>query len=292
MAKRTIALDPDHYLGYLDLGYLHESHRYFTGDPEDPMLSRKYVQQAYRLNPELQETNAAMAFMLFRTGKVDSAFSYTKKALALHANSWEPWHLLGTNMASLGLYRQAIQFYDKAAELNPFNMYTFTNRGWNLLYVGEVDRALEDFVRSYGIQPDCVPNLIGYATAVIFKKQYQQADSLLQHAEKQPPTPSDPDLKSTRALYFAVLGEREKALALSWWPGVLVMLGMEDEAIVAIDQKTKSQGVVYDMLSYLSLKRLPIYDNLRDDPRFQEILERQKAGYEERLKKYSLIGTN
>lgn len=37
---------------------------------------------------------------------------------------------------------------------------------------------------------------------------------------------------------------------------------------------------------YLSLKNLAIYDSLRDDPRFVEILEKEKRRYEEYLRKY------
>ncbi len=178
MAQRTVALDPNHYLGYFDLGYLHEVHRTFTGAPEDAKLTRKYVRQAYRLNPNLPETNAAMALMFFRSGEIDSTISFTKMALARHANTWEPLHLIGTNMAALGLHRQAIGFYNKAIELNPFNMYTHANRGWDLLFVGEVDRALGDFADAYQIQPDFDVNLIGYALALIIKEKWIRVSPL------------------------------------------------------------------------------------------------------------------
>ncbi|MFQ6114340.1 MAG: protein kinase, partial [bacterium] len=60
MVKRTVALDPDHYLGYFDLGYLYEARWTVTGALGDMNLERKYIRKAYSLNPALPETNAAM----------------------------------------------------------------------------------------------------------------------------------------------------------------------------------------------------------------------------------------
>ncbi|MFQ5652965.1 MAG: FlgO family outer membrane protein, partial [bacterium] len=292
MARRTVELDPDHYLGYFDLGYLYEVHWTVTGDPGDMNLERKYVREAYRLNPELPETNAAIGYQFFRTAEYDSAFPYMKAALALDANTWEPFHLMGVNLSWIGLYRQAIRFYDKAVELNPFSIYTISNRGSTWLLVGEVDLALKDMTRAYQIQPDWVYNLSVYAFTLILKKQYQQADSLLQLGERQPPGAFNAALKFSRALYFVALGKKEKALALSRWPGVLAKLGMKEEAIAAIDQTTKNQGAGYYLLSYLPLRHLPIYDNLRDEPEFQNIVRREREKYEERQEKYSLSETN
>jgi len=147
LARRTVALDPDHYLGYFDLGYLYEVYWSVTGDPADARLESKYVRKAYRLNPDIPETNAAMGLLLFRSAEYDSAFFYMKSALEHHANSWEPLHLIGTNLSILGLYRQAIRFYDKTAVLNPFSIYTISNRGTAWLMLGEADLALKDFAR-------------------------------------------------------------------------------------------------------------------------------------------------
>jgi len=291
LAKRAVTLDPDHYLGYFDLGYLYELHWSLTGNPEDLHVELKYVREAYRLNPKLPETNAAIGMLFFRKGEYDMAFSYMKAALALHANTWSSLHLIGDNLGWLGLYRQSIWFFDKAAELNPFSIFTFSNRGSSWLLIGEVDRALKDFALVYQLQPDYVYNLSVYALALTLKQQYGKADSLLRRAEKQPPGAFDAVLKFSRAIYFAALGKKEKALVLSRWPGILAELGMKDAAISAIARMTSSQEDGYLWLNYLPLKNLRIYDSLRDDPRFLVILKKEQKKYEVRFKKYSLVET-
>jgi hypothetical protein len=63
---------------------------------------------------------------------------------------------------------------------------------------------------------------------------------------------------------------------------------MNDEAVEFIREGIeKGLEITQEHLyPYPILMTNPFYDNLRDDPRFQEILKEQKDKYEERLKKY------
>jgi len=97
--------------------------------------------------------------------------------------------------------------------------------------------------------------------------------------------------KFIRALYYAALGEKQKALSLSRRAGVLALLGMKKEAITAIADWIKNRSGGISWPHYLPLRHLPIYDNLRDDPRIREILESRRKVYEQRLEKYRLIET-
>ena len=287
MAKETIKLDPNYYLGYYDLAYVYDVRRGLIGKVENDPLVEKYVRLAYRLNPQLPETNAGMAYVLFRAGKIDSVIAFTRAAIDMHANTWDPLQLIGNNMNNLGLHRQAIRFFNKAAELNPFSIHTLSSRGWNFLLTGQLDRAIEDFRRAYQIQPDFISNLIPFAMAMVFKKNYVLADSLLRRAEQQKTDYYRNYVIFVRAFYWASLGQKEEALALNRWPGVLATLGMKDEAIAVTDSITENKSSGYFLLSYLPLIHLPFYDNLRNEPRFKDIIAREKKRYEQWLKKFS-----
>jgi len=52
-----------------------------------------------------------------------------------------------------------------------------------------------------------------------------------------------------------------------------------------IESEIKGGGTLH---SYVFLTKSPGYDKIRDDPRFQAIVARQKAVYEEYLKKFAL----
>ena len=86
-------------------------------------------------------------------------------------------------------------------------------------------------------------------------------------------------IQNRKALLYAVKGEREKALSAAKVAEIYSVLGMKDEAIQYINERL-DQPLAYP---YLSLMNLPVYDNLRDDPRFKEIIKKKKKKYEELL---------
>jgi hypothetical protein len=68
---------------------------------------------------------------------------------------------------------------------------------------------------------------------------------------------------------------------------VLALLGEKDEAIELLDAEILKREIV-PYLYYHDLMNNPFYDNLRDVPRFNEIVEREKTLYEKHAKKYSI----
>jgi hypothetical protein len=88
-----------------------------------------------------------------------------------------------------------------------------------------------------------------------------------------------------KAMLLAARGQKEKALALSQESEIYALLGMKDEAI----QRLKSRGDEIRS-SYLYLLNYPLFANLRDDPRFMALAEKEKKKYEENLRKYGDLG--
>ena len=92
----------------------------------------------------------------------------------------------------------------------------------------------------------------------------------------------------TEALYLAGIGEQGRALEEERYGIVLASIGMKDEALETIEKSIKDNtGLHRAFYSYLPLTKLDIYDGLRDDPRFQEIVKKEKQKYEQNLKKYA-----
>ncbi len=288
LAQKAVALDPEFAVGYMGLGYLYENHWVVTGEQHDLELEEKYVRKAYELNSRLPVSNAGMGLQYLRKGELDKAFSFMKTALELNGSGWEAYHLFGLFCGFSGLYEQAVQYFSKAVELNPFYIYSISNRGWYRLLSGDFEGALHDYEKGYIIQPDLVPNLNGYALTLLLLQQYEQADEILTQAESLPPGAFGNTRTLTRALYHAISGEKEKALNTSKWGGVLAVLGMKEQAIDFIDNATRNAKGDNLLLSYVPLVHLPIYDSLRNEPRFLEIVNREKEKYEINLRKYSI----
>jgi hypothetical protein len=123
------------------------------------------------------------------------------------------------------------------------------------------------------------------------KKEFYEAEKILEEAEQMDPDSTEmnyddrlrlQDLPFYRALLLAACGEKNKALALSQHQYVYALLGMKDEALRIMEDKA-SKGVKF---LYLVLLNNPLYDNLRNDPRFEKIVQDAKLRYEENVKKY------
>ena len=130
-------------------------------------------------------------------------------------------------------------------------------------------------------------------------KKYDEAKEEIARVEK-----LDPDklgIQYSRAYIFAVKGEKEKTLAIikgldpyyltHLISSVYSILGMKDEAIENIQEVIKkgfSELQTYPYSYHVLIKNY-FYDNLRDDPRFKEIVKKEKKKYQEKLKKYGDI---
>jgi hypothetical protein len=100
-----------------------------------------------------------------------------------------------------------------------------------------------------------------------------------------------------QALLCAARGEKDKALELISGKeamnvvttGTYIFLGMKDEAIRTIEEGIERGFEVQRqyLFAYPLLNKNPIFKTLKSEPRFQEILHREKAKYKEKLKKFA-----
>ena len=287
LANKAVELDPNSAYGYMGLSFLYENHWLVTDNDQDAEKERLYIEKAYELNPEIGEVNAALGLMRVWEGKYDEAFSHLKAAMEINPNAYDTLHITGMFYQYLGLFYRSVEFYSKALEFDPLNFYTLMNRGGTLFRIGEFDLALKDIEKSDRIMPSNTYNLDTWALVLVLKRDYEKAGEVFKRIESLPRGYSF-YTSLTKALYLAGTGERDKALEVGRYGVVLSFLGMKEEALdsieAAIRNNTELSSAFY---SYLPLTNLDIYDGLRDDPRFQEIVRKEKEKYEQNLKKYA-----
>ena len=157
------------------------------------------------------------------------------------------------------------------------------------LYTGEFEQAVALIKRAIDIEPENGNLHLNYARQLIMRKNYDEAEKEIALADKIEAL--RPRARRLRALIFAAKGEKESALSLikeeklSYLydiTGIYSILGMKDEAIKKINDGIEKgfQAVKEYLYAYPFLATNPFFDNLRNDPGFKEILEKQRRDYE------------
>lgn len=203
---------------------------------------------------------------------------------------------IGGFLRSLGLYRNAIKYYDRAIELDPLDTGYFSLRGSCYRFLGEYGKSVLDLKEMERMIADDLNTKLLHARLLIWMKQYNEAEQKIKEVEL-----TNPDyqiIRYPKSLLFAVKRDSERALELIEGESsyafyylisnVYAALGMNKESIQYIQDGIKNgfEKIKTYLFTYMYLVNNPFYEGLREDPLFQEILLRAKGEYEERLSKY------
>jgi tetratricopeptide (TPR) repeat protein len=187
------------------------------------------------------------------------------------------------------LHYHAAWYLDKIEEIHSdywkslpvAQSYSF--RGHINMFAGKFEQAEIDFKRALALEPEDVYSLFNYAHLLLALKRYDDVREIAVKLENHFYG------KILKATLYAVEGEKEKALSIEIRgynnTRIYLLLEMKDkslQSIINITENSLKRKTSY----YTGLTNWPIYDFLRDDPRFQEILARHKQVYDENLQKY------
>jgi non-specific serine/threonine protein kinase len=280
--QRAIEVDPGATQAYDGLAWAYMNHSEVTGNQTEVAMALKYCEAGYRLNPDLSETNAGMGWVSFAAGDFDGAYRHFRRASAINPNYMPVNHIIGLFLMNLGLAEPAMRFIDRSMQLDPAYFFSQFVKANILQMTGDFAGAEELLRRIMRLVPDDYQALALYVQLLIKTGRAQEAYPLLERVEKAAPAPSLG--QNLRALYWAARGDRKRALQSMPGPkaAVYALLGMKGEALDLMEKEITAGKPYF----YLDLVHNPFYDQLRAEPRFQELLRRQQLVYEERMRKY------
>lgn len=291
--ENAINLDPDYALAYWGLGAAHEAYYVETEDEENLERTIHYFKKAYELNPNLAETNLGSGWAYFYLEDFDKAHLRFKRALELNPTSPLINCDVGSFLASIGLFYKAIEYFSLAMQMDPGYLRPYVLNALCHRYVGEFETGARILGMALKYEQDDFFMHLELAHHLVMLGNYHKADEELSMAEKLKPGSS----MAGRALLYAYIGEEDEALAYLQnlksthhyiATCIYSVLGMHGEAIDNI-QRGIEIGFKEEarcLYCYPILQNHPCYQALHNDPRFQEIFEKEKRKYEQRLKKY------
>jgi serine/threonine protein kinase/Flp pilus assembly protein TadD len=293
----AIKSDPNYVLVYWRLGNFYYNLYIYRDEDKYLNLMYEYLMKAKEIDENLAEVNVGLGWYHFDKKDNDRAYQYFKKAYEIDPNNAEINYHVGGFLRSVGLYDKAKKYYSQAFELEP-TPSEFTD--WNIVrarcysFTGKYKEAAKYLEKAVEIKPD--PDLsIEYAKQLILLKRYEDAEVQISKVLKS--IPDDPLCRHLHAWIFAATGEKDRALELIWdsdntflyrFTCIYALLGMKNEALTNIKIGIERSFDVYKdyLYSYPYLISTPCYNSLRDDPRFQEVVEQEKEKYEEKLRKF------
>jgi tetratricopeptide (TPR) repeat protein len=119
--------------------------------------------------------------------KCVSAITEIDKAIWLDSTKWEYYNIKADCLSKLGQHQEAFLVYTRGINVNPKEMYLYSNRGNLLLSLGKFDHAIQDFTTALQLSKDDTTKLTSYtnrAAAKISKRDFNGAYDDLMSAYK------------------------------------------------------------------------------------------------------------
>jgi TolB-like protein len=293
MFENAISIDPNYALAYWGLGSVYEACYVSRKEEKYRELMLKNYKKAYHLDPGLAEANLALGWAYFYIEEVEDAAESFARALAIDSDSELINCDVGAFLSSIGLYRSSLKYFSRAIQINPSYLRAYDLQSMSQWYIGKFKEGARITKKALELE-DKMPKLyLKYAMHLIMLKELDKAEEAIEKAEKI--GPNHRALSRYRALLIASRGKKDRALELIQGMEriyhyintcVYSLLGMNEKAIdnvkTGIERGFKETHEY--LYSFLILKKHPCYNALNTDPRFKEILKKEKETYQRRKK--------
>ena len=283
--NQAIAKDPNYALAYSGLAQSYELFgSYSVALPQESMpKARAAAVRAIEIDDTLAEAHCALAIYL-------STFSWNqpaaerefRRAIELNPN-YATAHQQFANfcLMAMGRFDESIAEGRRAEELDPLSPVISMDVGANLTRARRFDQAIAQFNRTLALDPNFYAARYALGIAYQAKGQYGEA---IAEFRKALALDDDPWVKALLARSLAKAGQRDEATKIlrelqaesahryvtsSGLAIVFAALGEKDKAFVWLEKDVAERSQRPPLFSVN-----PVFDDLRDDPRFKDLLHR------------------
>lgn len=279
--QRAIAIDPSYALAYVGLA---NSYRAFalTGDQLGFLSKAKEAaQEAVTLDPSLAEAHAVLGFTIFwHDWDWQTAEQEFKRALELDPNTADARWFYGTFLSSQGRFTESLSQARRARELDPLNLIQGAAEGQLLINAGLTDEAITRLQKTIELDANFWFSRVWAASAYIEKAMFAKAVAEARKAKE-----LSGSTFANGFLGYALAKSGQKAQAEKELQDLFQLskqryvppyhvaliyngLGMRDETLAWLKRAYEERD---PKMVFLGVE--PKWSNLRDDPRYSELLQ-------------------
>jgi TolB-like protein/Flp pilus assembly protein TadD len=284
--QQAIQLDPNFALAYARIAEAYnQMPNYPYASPMEAFPKAKVAgERAIALDPTLSEGYTALGNTLTSLDRnwsaAESAF---KRALELDPNSATAHYRYATEyLISVGKTKEAVAEVERALELEPLDPNMVANLGRVYLYDGQRDRAVVQARRAYESDPTFVISRLLHGMTLNAVGQYEEAIAISERNLKD--EPNNQHMLLVAGYAYGRSGRREDAELVigrfreisrteyvipSFVAVVLGSMGEKDSAFAELEKSIEQHDSWFRWA-----KVEPLFDPLRDDPRFAGLLKR------------------
>jgi len=280
MLNKSIELDTSYAPAYNQLGdRIHRLSIYGLPNPEEPKRAENLYLKALSLNEELIGALSNLAMLYTETARIGEAVDIVRKMLEINLNNAEAHFSLGYIYRYAGMNTEAILEMEKAVSLAPENS-TFRSIIITYLWAGDYKKAFEA-----GRMFKESPFIFFYQGQALFMQGNQK--QAVEYMDKAISLEPDGAMALiVNGIKASIKGNKKEGLAAmlkfeelnladaeAWYfNSVYYGLLGDNESCIRCLQKAVDKG----FFNYPCMVNDFFLDSLRDDPEFQEILEKAK----------------
>lgn len=285
--EQAIAADPNYALAYAGLADSYSLlgfQGYGVMSPTEALpKARAAAEKALQLDELLGEAHASLANIKqgFDWDLVGAEREY-KRAIELSPNYATAHHWYALHLAITQRFPECFVEIKRAQELDPFSLIINMNTGWFLYFARQYDEALTQCLKVLELDSN-FPG-IHWMLGQIYRQKGLHEKAIAEFQKTVQLANGDPVQLAILAHAYAVAGKREEAQKIinelneisqrRYVPAYLIALiyvGLDDkdQAFAWLEKAfaERSAGMVF-------IKVEPMFDPVRSDPRFQDLLRR------------------
>jgi TolB-like protein/Tfp pilus assembly protein PilF len=281
--QRAIAKDPNYALAYSGLAdcYYALAGLDFVAPKEAYPKAEAAALKAVEIDESLAEAHASLGLI-----KADYDWDRSgaerefQRAIELNPSSPLAHHGYSFALAMTGRFDEAVAEGKRTLELDPLSIPANRQLGYTFYFARQYDQAIEQLRRTLELDPNFIPALTSLGSAYLQKSMYREGIAEFEKALAISPG-------NTQALWrlgyaYAVTGRRAEAqkvldeLSKKKYVPAFTMaiiytgLGQKDQAFQWLEKSYEE----HDSGPFSFVKVYPIFDPLRSDPRFADLLRR------------------
>jgi DNA-binding winged helix-turn-helix (wHTH) protein/TolB-like protein/tetratricopeptide (TPR) repeat protein len=283
--RQAIELDPSYGLAYAGLANAYHA---LAGPGELPPTellpqAKAAARKAVEIDDGLAEAHALLGFVIFwYDWDWDAAEREFRRALELDPNSADAHYAYADLLSYTGRHEEALAEIKRARELDPLNLRINTIEGALLINAGRADEALARLQKTLELDPHYWYARQYVANAYIEKGMYGEAIAEARKAKEL----SESATRPRAFLGYALAKSGRRADARAELEGLLRLSKERHVSPYNIAMIYNGLGERDDALEWLELgyrereprmvflKVEPKWNNLRDDPRFRDLVRR------------------